>query len=288
MSEMTGKSMAGESHLRWVHSSMQKERFSRGSLERLLLFLSISVLIFGCKRVSDEWDGTWKLDPFRCQLPGSNFQIALDGQGQYSIDYGAFKEHFRCDGQEYSLISGKTISCIQRSASAFDSTAKKDGILLNTAHWELSADQTRLSITMTAPRSHGPVRSKEIVYERTAGTKGFEGTWRDVNSLSDRPQLLVLAVHDQNLHYGFPEVGQYADVELNGSEAPWNGPNTPQGSTIAVRVQDRRSFLVFRKIGGQILNQGSMQISADGRTLVEEVWSPDRPDLKTILVYEKQ
>jgi len=277
-----------EMQLRRVHSNTQKEGFSMCSRDWLLLILSISVLIFGCKRVSDEWGGSWKLDPAKCQLSKSNFQIALSGQGQYVIDYGTHKEHFRCDGQEYSLMPGKTISCIQHSASAFDSIAKSNGTFLNTAHWELSADQKRLSIKMTAPQSHGPVRSKEIVYERTAGTSGFAGAWRDVNSLSDRPQFLVLTVHGRYLHYSFPELNQYANVEMNGADAVWNGPNTPKGSTIAMKVLDRRNVLVFRKINGRIFNQGSMNISPDGHTLTEEFWGPDRPDLKTILVYEKQ
>ncbi len=51
---------------------------------------------------------------------------------------------------------------------------------------------------------------------------------------------------------------------------------------------DHDELLVLRKLVGQIVNQGSMKISADGRSLVEEFWSPERPNLKTILVYEKQ
>ena len=92
----------------------------------------------------------------------------------------------------------------------------------------------------------------------------------------------------RDLHYGFPEVGQYAEVEIGGADASWHGRSLPAGSTIAIKTQNRSELLVLRKLNGQIVNQGSMKISGDGHTLVEEFWSPNRPDLKTILVYEKQ
>ena len=251
------------------------------------LFVLFPLLIVGCSGLSHSWDGSWKLVPLRSQIPGSNFQITLSGPGEYDIDYGPYQDRFRCDGREYPLMSGKTISCSQRGALAFDSTAKKGEVLLNTAHWELSADQKTLSIRMTAPQLHGTARSKEIVYERTTGTAGFAGAWSDVRRLENRPQLLVLTVRGRHLYYSFPEVGQYADVEVDGSDAPWNGPSIPMGSTIALEIQEPGEILVIRKLNGRIQNQGTMKISPDGHTLVEEFWSQDRPDAKSVLVWEK-
>ena len=142
-------------HLRW---------------RRCLLFPVFLIMIaVGCARLSHDWDGTWRLVPSKSQIPGSNFQITLSEGGEYVLDYGAYKDRFRCDGREHQLSSGKTITCTQTGAFAFDSTARRDGNVMNTARWEVSADQKMLSIKMTAPQSHGPARSKEILYERTAG-----------------------------------------------------------------------------------------------------------------------
>lgn len=274
---------------RMCSNRLTGRRFTRWSFRRFLSFPALAIVIaVGCTGLSSDWDGTWRLVPSKSEIPRSNFQITLSEAGDYVLDYGTHKDRFRCDGRDYQLSSGKTISCNQTGAFAFDSTARKDGNVLNTAHWELSADQEMLSIKMAAPPSRGVAPSKEIVYKRTAGIMGFAGTWRDVNHLGNRPQLLLLTVRGQHLHYGFPEVGQYAEVEMGGADAPWHGPSIPVGSTIAIRTQDRSELLTLRKLDGRILNQGSMKISPDGHTLTEVFWSPDRPDLKSILVYEKQ
>lgn len=237
--------------------------------------------------VPADWNGTWRLVPSKSQIPGSNFQVTVGEGEEYTFDYGAYKDRFRCDGREHHLSSGKTISCTQASAFAFDSIARRDGVLLNTAHWEVSADQRMLSIKMTAPQPSGSEQTKEVLYERLTGTKGFAGSWKDLNHLRNRPQLLVLTPHGRSLYYGFPEVGQYAEVEVDGADTLWRGHSVPAGSTIAIRIQDRSELLVVRKLNGVVINQGSMTIVGDGHTLVEALWSPDRPDLKTILTYEK-
>jgi hypothetical protein len=110
----------------------------------------------------------------------------------------------------------------------------------------------------------------------------------DVKRLETRPQLLALKLHGHDLQYAFPKERQYADLTLNGPDAAWHGPGIPPGVTVAMKTQDRDELLVLRKLNGRILNQGSVKISPDGHTLVEKFWSPELPDLKTTLIYEKQ
>jgi hypothetical protein len=57
---------------------------------------------------------------------------------------------------------------------------------------------------------------------------------------------------------------------------------------MAIRPNGPREFLTLRKMDGKIVNQGSLRLSANGRTLTEEYWPPSRPDERATLVYEKQ
>ena len=183
----------------------------------------------------------------------------------------------------------RTTSCKRTGAFVIDSTTKKNSAVVTTAHWELSSDEASLRIKLTAVQSQQrPLKTKEVVYERVSGSAGFIGGWRELNRLETRPQLLALMLRGRDLHYAFPKEGQHVDLTLDGPEAAWQGPGVPRGITVAIETMDHDELLVLRKLNGRTVNQGSMKISADGRTLVEEFWSQDRPNLKTILVYEKR
>jgi hypothetical protein len=43
-----------------------------------------------------------------------------------------------------------------------------------------------------------------------------------------------------------------------------------------------------QKMGGKIINQGSLRLSKDGRNLVEEFWNPNAPNQKATLVLRQQ
>ena len=90
------------------------------------------------------------------------------------------------------------------------------------------------------------------------------------------------------LHYAFPEIGQYADPMLDGSDATVHGTGVPTGSTLAIRQLGTQELFMTKKLNGRTLNAGSLRVSADGRILTETYWRPEAPDVKAVLVYEKQ
>jgi hypothetical protein len=179
------------------------------------------------------------------------------------------------------------ITCVPRGPSALEVTAKK-GALATTSHWALAVDGKTLTIDSTIFQPSGPATKRTRVYARVSGSSGFSGAWKDVRSLETGPQVLVLAQNAHRLHYAFPELGQYADPALDGSDAAWEGPTVAPGATIAVKPNGPRELLMVRKFRGRITNQGLMRVSADGRTLAEAYWSPEKPDQKALLVYEKR
>jgi hypothetical protein len=204
--------------------------------------------------------------------------------GEYHSDNGTYSYNFRCDGKEYSTRTNRTISCTQSSTSEMDTTAMEDGKKF-AAHWELSPDGKTLTVKTNSTGTDAPVKVTERVYSRTSGASGFVGGWQDTKRLASRPQL-VLTLDKQALHLVIGN--QYMDPPLTGIDALCRGPFVPEGLTMAIRPNGPHEFLTLRKIDGKVVNQGSLRLSTDHRTLIEEYWRPGKPDEKATLVYEKQ
>jgi len=248
---------------------------------------AISIAALGYSGASLIWNGTWKPNASKSSISGPSFVITISPAGERHYDDGVYSYNFRCDGKEYSTRPSRTVSCLQTSAFAIDTTSKENGVKVATAHWELSPDGKMLTIKEASIQADGSIKPRELVYSRTPGSIGFAGGWNNTKPLELRDNL-VLALNERSFHIAFTESGQYIDLPLDGSDAPMHGPGVRPGLTWGIRPNGPREFSYNRKAGGQIISQGSLRLSADGRTLVEEHWSPRAPNQKSTIVYEKQ
>jgi len=240
-----------------------------------------------CSAEKQPWNGTWKLNEAKSNIPGPSFSLTLLPTGEYHSDNGTYSFNFRCDGKDYPTRGTRTISCAKTGESVMDATTKENGKNVGTAHWKLSVDESTLTINGTSVESDGSVKTHEKVYRRTFGSNGFTGGWNDTERLKSHPPM-VLALSERTLHIAFSGSGEYMDPPLDGTDAPCHGPGVPEGLTVSIRPNGTREFLTLRRLHGQVLNQGSLRLSTDGRTLVEEYWKPEKPDQKATLVYDKQ
>jgi len=263
-------------------------KWSSHACFRLASAAAVFLGTFGCHQVSPAWNGSWKLNPSESRDPFPTFWLTVTPSGEHQFDNGTYTNTYGCDGRGYPLPSGITMFCVQKGPLAFELTPKKAGAVITTSLWTLSVDGKTLTVEAAAVQPSGSVRRRDNLYARVTGSSGFTGAWKDVKSLETRPQVLVLAQNAHRLHYAFPERGQYGDPALDGSDAAWSGQGVVPGVTMAVEPHGPREFRVLRKFKGRITNQGLMRVSADGRTLVEAFWSPDHPDQKVLLVYQKR
>jgi hypothetical protein len=245
-----------------------------------------------CRGPSPDWNGTWKLNPSKSDIPGPTFTVAITQDGEYHTANGTTTGRFRCDGKEYpsehQVEDVDTISCTQRSATEVDLIHRKNGAKTLTIQWELSPDGKMLTVISMTLSSDGSTRPKERWYTRSSGSTGFEGGWRSVNPLEREPSIWQINLDNRRFHYDFPERNQYADVPFEGTDTPVHGPGVPAGVSIALKERGPRDFSMTKKLNGQVLDVGYLQITPDGRSLTESYWSPEGPDEKAVLVYEKQ
>jgi hypothetical protein len=245
-----------------------------------------------CQGPPPDWNGTWKLNPSKSDIPGPTFTVSITPDGDYHTANGTTTGRFRCDGKEYPpehpVEVVDTISCTQRNTSDVELIHRKNGVKTFAVQWELSPDGNMLTVKSTSLSGDGSTKPKEHRYTRTSGSTGFAGGWRDVNPLEREPSIWQISLGNQRLHYDFPERSQYADVSLDGTDAVVHGQGVPAGVSIALKKSGPLELSMTKKVGGRVLNVGYLRISADGRSLTESYWSPERPDEKAVLVYEKQ
>lgn len=240
-----------------------------------------------CFAAPSAWNGTWKLNVSKSRIPGPSFTLALTPDGEYRMENGTFGYTFGCDGKEYKTSPARSISCKLDDSSDMDTTSRENGKIVRVDHWQLSFDGSKLTHTSSEPQADGSAKSNLNEFVRVSGSAGFAGGWTNLKRLESHPRLF-LTMTDSTLRLAFLETEQYADITLDGSDSAMHGPGLPKGITMAIRPNGAFELLTTKKTDGKVINQGFLRLSADGRTLVEEYWSPNSPDEKAVLVYDKQ
>jgi len=261
----------------------------RNAFFNWMIFCALTAA-FGCRAPSPAWNGTWKLNPSKSSLQGQAFTISVSSDGEYRyydrvVGLAGFT--FRCDGKYRPMGKTRSEACVKSSATALDLIRKENGVKTNAYHWELSSGGRILTLTTTAFRPNGPVVTARIVVSRMSGSNGFAGQWRDTSYLQ-RYADMTLRTDSRTLSIGYPSAGQYIDAPLNGTDAVVRGPQAPEGMTYEVSAGGKREFLILTKSSGKVLTQGSLELSGDGRLIVDSWWNPGRPNDKSTFVYEKQ
>ncbi len=240
-----------------------------------------------CRASSPDWNGTWKLNPSKSSFQGPVFTISISADGEYRYDDGSSSLIFRCDGKDRPIGKNRIQACVKSSATTLDLTRHENGVKTNANHWELSAGGKILTFTATAFRPNGPVVTAQVVNSRMSGSNDFAGQWRNTSYLQ-RHADMTLRLDNQTLHIGYPSDGLYIDAPLDGVDAAIHGPHASEGMGYTARLVGQREILTVTKGDGEVLTQGSLKLSGDGRIITESWWNPGRPTGKGALVYEKK
>jgi hypothetical protein len=242
--------------------------------------------IQGCRTPSPDWNGIWKLNLNESSYQGQIITISILTDGEYRFEEGKSSFTFRCDGKDRTIGNNRTQACVKSSVNLLELTRKENGVKTNAYRWELSADGTVLTLTGTAIRLSGSVIASQVVASRILGSNGFAGQWLDASYLQQHADM-TLRLDNQALHIDYPSIGQHIDAPLDGDDAAVRGPHVLEGATLAVRPAGNHEFVIVTKLHGKVFTQGSLKLSND-RIITASSWTPDRPDVKDTLVYDKR
>jgi hypothetical protein len=249
-------------------------------LTRILRLLLMACLMTGALRAaSDPFVGTWKVNPEKSTLT-DEMTIEAAGANTFKMTFDPDSiDTIVANGSDQPALSGTTFSITVKGPNRWTVVRKKDGRTLLSADWTLSADGNTLSDAFTqylpsgmtlfsTPLPDGSTLFLPYVYERTAGTAGFLGTWDSESAKVKRGIELEIQ----------PSEGDSLSFKRSDEE----------NTAIAGRRVDERHLEINYKSNGKITGTRQVELSTDLGTLTitERLAGQHRP--KSVLVFDRQ
>ena len=252
-------------------------------------FVLVACLAAGSLFASnDPFLGEWKLNAAKSKLIDV-MKVESAAGNKYAFDFGGGSaETIAADGTDQPGIAGTTLSVTIEGPDSWKVIRKKDGRVLLTAFWKLSKDGNTLRDDYTEFGTDGTSSNVKYVYQRTAGTSGFAGTWEGSSETVNAAIVLkVQAYEGDGLSFINASEGVTKNVKFDGKDYPNAGPNAMAGAASTARRVNDDTLEMTDKFNGKIMNTRQIQLSSDRKTLTMTVHVPGRrePD---VLVFERQ
>ena len=255
------------------------------------------LLLVACLFVSSVWAandpfvGKWKVNPSESKL-NDEMKVEVAGANRYAITFapGAV-DTIVADGSDQPALSGTTLSIAVKDPNSWVVIRKQNGRTLLTGYWTFSEDGKTLNDAYSEYALDG---SKSLfmpyVYERTAGSSGFVGTW-DSDSEKVKPGIeLQIEPYD-----GDGLLFHSSGAEMNNKKMKFDGNDYPdldlRGEAAAAssgRRVNERSLEITEKFEGKTTRTRQIELSIDLKTLTMTVRLAGQNRPKSILVFDRE
>jgi hypothetical protein len=252
-------------------------------LNRICWLLLVTCLVIGTSWAADNpFVGKWKLNPSRSKLSDEMKVERLSGN-KYAFDFGSGDpETVVADGTDQPANSATTLAVTAEGPNKWKVVRKKDGVAIITATWELSQD----GITSTS--SKGTKSSLDYVYDRTAGTAGFAGTWESdsvqVNSVFE---FQIEPYEEDGLSFINPAEQTTKNIKFDGKDYLGSGPRLPKDFTMSGHRLSALTVQLTDKLAGKIVDTRQVDLTADLKTLTMTVRTMNH-NKPNILVFDRE
>lgn len=259
-------------------------------LNRVFQLLLIACLITGTLwAANDPFVGKWKVNPGKSKLT-DEMKVEAAGANRYVITFqpGAV-DTIVADGSDQPALSGSTLSITVKGPNNWTVVRKKDGRMLLTADWTLSADGKTLTDEFTGYQSDGSKMSVHYVYSRTAGSSGFAGTWDTESAQVDSVmEVRIQSYEADGLSIDGPEGQITRSLRFDGKDYPSIGPDAPPGLATSGHRANERSLEIADKFKGKVLDTQQIEISADLKTLTLSIILAGENKPRNIFVFDRE
>ncbi len=247
---------------------------------------ALALIAAPCLAAGTSWDGTWKLNQAKSKMTGSTVTITQNGS-MYTLDTGAIKLNFGCDGKDYSFLSDRSVSCTG-SGNSYTLVFKINGKTEATTKRTISADGKTLTDVTTGTRPDGTAFTDHETDTRVGSGSGMVGTWRETAIKNSAADIIVLKVNGDVLHYENPSYKSVSEAKLDGTPAAIKGPTAPPGLMVSNKSDGPNKVLSTVTLNGKDVGHDVMTLSADGKTITDVSWTPGKESEKQTYIYEKQ
>jgi hypothetical protein len=261
-----------------------------------MLSRTFRLLLVACLVTSSVWAandpfvGKWKVNPSKSKL-NDEMKVEVAGANRYALTFApGFVDTVVADGSDQPALSGTTLSVTVKGPNSWVVVRKMKGRTLLTGNWTLSEDGKTLNDAYT---EYAPDGSTSLflpyVYERTAGSSGFLGTW-DSDSEKVKPgiEFQIEPYEGDGLSFNGPDAEITKKVKFDGNDYPDLDGNKDTGSASSGRRVNERSLEITHKSKGTITGTRQIELSADLKplTMTVRLVGENRP--RKIYVFDRE
>ena len=227
----------------------------------------------------DPFVGKWRLNPSKSRLP-DEMTVDVAGPRRYAITFGPGEvDTIVSDGRDHPGLQGTTLSIAVEGPNTWKVIRKRQGRVLISANWTLSGDGQTLNDAFTGYQADGSTIILHYVYERTAGSSGFPGTWDSVKEeVGSVIELTIQPYQGDGLSFDSHSalMPMAKKIKFDGSDSVSSG-----------RRVNERSLEITDKFQGKVTGTQQVEVSPDLKTLTMTVRhvGQSKPD---ILVFERE
>ncbi len=239
----------------------------------LLLFL-IPVLAMA---QSSPFDGTWKVDMKKAQLPRKP-EVYLLQNGMYSCKTCVPPYEVKADGTDQPVTGdpyANTVAVKVIDDRTVEITGKKDGKVMFSAKDVVSSDGNMMTANWTyngSPQG-GPISGKDVmkrVAKGPAGANMISGSWRDEKTEDMPADALTFTYKSSGDEYTYSTpTGQGYTAKLNGAEAPYQGD--PGITSVSLKKINDHVMEETDMRDGKEISVARLTVSPDGKKMTIEV-----------------
>jgi hypothetical protein len=219
------------------------------------------------------FDGTWKVDMSKAQLPKKPDVYLLQAD-MFHCKTCVPPVDIKADGQDQK-VSGHpyydSMSIKVVDDHSIEETDKKDGKTVATSKWTVSPDGNTLIVEFSdsSDTNAAPVTGEgesTRVAKGPANSHAISGSWRasKVENLSDNALLVTFKVDGDTLSMNSP-TGQSYTAKLDGTDAPFKGD--PGITSVSVRRMGKNSFEETDKRDGKVITVAKITVAPDGKSM---------------------
>jgi hypothetical protein len=210
--------------------------------------------------------GKWKFNQSKSKIAGTSDSVAAAGPNTWKFTYGSFSWTVKADGTDQPTPVGNTVALKVVSPTTWQLTDKVNGKVTSTETWVLSDDGQSMTRTSAGKHENGQAFSDVTKMKRTAGAKGFEGTWESVDYKGAPPEVDIENATDAGLTLTISAESVKFVVTFDGKDNPVLGPRVPAGTTMSAKMAGPRKISAATKFKDKVMDSETWEVSADGKT----------------------
>ncbi|MFZ0761348.1 MAG: hypothetical protein WAM69_15480 [Candidatus Sulfotelmatobacter sp.] len=260
-------------------------------LNRTFRLLLVPCLVAGTLwAANDPFVGKWKVNPSKSKL-NDEMKVEVAGTNRYAITFApGMVDTVVADGSDQPALRGTTLSITVKGPNNWVVIRKMKGRTLLTGYWELSEDGKTLNDSYTEyPPDGSTSLFLPYVYERTAGSSGFPGTWdSDTEKVKAGIEFQIRPYEDDGLSLNSPDAEMTTKMKFDGNDYPDLDPDGAPGSAFSGRRVNERRVEIAHKFKGKITSTRQLELSTDLKTLTITVSLVGQYRPKNILVFDRE